>query len=302
MTKLAIKGHPSRSKEIIEILEMLGGKNTHDYICNMPDFAYSINEQGIIEWFVAHLNSNSPYTIFTLEEFLERFPYKVGNKVIAYVEGCLAQFTIQELRWNDELNKIEYRICSSWLDASLMWLYKEKKADTTLSIDLKLKGEDYSYKRFCYKIPNGYEIDCVKNNEIILKPIKSQYPKTYEECCDILYIETNRIIKYDDCLGYRDITQYDINLLTQLRCFRKLLICRDAYWKIAGDQMGLGKPWEPDWRNAEQDKFVLYTHDDVIWLNHFMLGHNVLAFPTAEMRDTFYENFKSSIEDCKELL
>jgi hypothetical protein len=66
--------------------------------------------------------------------------------------------------------------------------------------------------------------------------------------------------------------------------------------------MGLGKPWEPDWRNIEQDKFVLYTHDDVIWLNHFMLGHNVLAFPAAEMRDIFYKNFKSLIEDCKELL
>ena len=27
---------------------------------------------------------------------------------------------------------------------------------------------------------------------------------------------------------------------------QKLIICRDVYWKIYGEQMGLGKPWEPD--------------------------------------------------------
>jgi hypothetical protein len=28
----------------------------------------------------------------------------------------------------------------------------------------------------------------------------------------------------------------------------------------------------------------------------------ILAFPTVEMRDTFYENFKELIDECKELL
>lgn len=28
----------------------------------------------------------------------------------------------------------------------------------------------------------------------------------------------------------------------------------------------------------------------------------ILDFPTKEMRDTFYENFKELIEECKELL
>jgi hypothetical protein len=30
--------------------------------------------------------------------------------------------------------------------------------------------------------------------------------------------------------------------------------------------------------------------------------HFILAFPTEEMRDAFYENFKYLIEECKELL
>ena len=30
--------------------------------------------------------------------------------------------------------------------------------------------------------------------------------------------------------------------------------------------------------------------------------HCLLVFPTKEMRDTFYKNFKDLIEQCKELL
>lgn len=118
---------------------------------------------------------------------------------------------------------------------------------------------------------------------------KPQYPKTYEECAKVLLERAS--VRND--IGYKG------DLIVTLQ---KLLICRDAYWKIAGDQMGLGKPWKPDWLNVEQDKFVLYTHDDVICLNRFVLGHNVLAFPTAEMREAFLENFKKLIEHVKELL
>lgn len=35
---------------------------------------------------------------------------------------------------------------------------------------------------------------------------------------------------------------------------------------------------------------------------NFCVFIKALAFPTAEMRDTFYENFKDLIEQCKELL
>ena len=116
---------------------------------------------------------------------------------------------------------------------------------------------------------------------------KPKYPKTYEECCDIIEYPHNVVGGYKAEL---------------LSSFQNLLICRDAYWKIAGEQMGLGEPWKPDWLNTEQDKFVLYTHNNVICLNRFVLGHNVLAFPTAEMRDAFLENFKDLVELCKELL
>ncbi len=82
-----------------------------------------------------------------------------------------------------------------------------------------------------------------------------------------------------------------------LEKLQKLLICRDAYWKVYGEQMGLGKPWERDWNN-------LSTTCAYIKINKgcFTYSSRVLVFPTEEMRDTFFDNFKDLINECKELL
>lgn len=296
MAQLAIKGHSSRGNEVIEILEMLGGKNSTKLVGSASSCGYYIDSNGNICYKNCSYFNNTIQ--FTLEEFLVRFPYKVGNKVITYAEGCLAQFTIQDIRWNEELNKIEYRICSSWLDAGLMWLYKEKKEET-----IEGKNNDNWAK---WDLPDGYEFQDERGNVIktdVIKLVKKrpQYPKTYEECCKVLNLTKYPPALVPNKVGF--ITQYeDFPYYYEIQKLAQLLVCRNAYWKIAGEQMGLGKPWEPDWLNVEQDKFVIYTHDNVIWLNHFVLGHNVLAFPITEMRDAFYKNFKDSIETCKELL
>ena len=124
----------------------------------------------------------------------------------------------------------------------------------------------------------------VENGKTFVVRKEPQYPKTYEECCEVL----GKTKAYQSVSGYK--TEW-------LEDFQKLLICRDAYWKIEGEQMGLGKPWEPDWNN-------LSTNHEFIKINKgcFTYLSRVLVFPTKEMRDTFYENFKDLIEACKELL
>ena len=141
-----------------------------------------------------------------------------------------------------------------------------------------MKEKCFIDDKFEYEIINGYEFDRVENNKIILKPIKTEYPKTYKECCDILSIGTMD----NDAQGYKG------DLIIR---FQELIIARDAYWKIAGEWMGLGKSWEPQ-------EGVIYC---------YMSGapsyiRNIFPFPFEEMRDAFYENFKSEIEQCKELL
>ena len=119
---------------------------------------------------------------------------------------------------------------------------------------------------------------------------KKEYPKTYCECKDTL-----GLYDIDDTeRGY-----YKTDLIDKLQM---LLICRDAYWKIAGEEMGLGKPWEPDWESLDT-KYDIYNYRGVISHNSFtVVDRCVLVFPTEEMRDAFYENFKREIEICKELL
>ena len=129
---------------------------------------------------------------------------------------------------------------------------------------------------------------------------KKEYPKTYEECCRIVSANPYIRLMYDLSDGQK--YSYDADNLQLYETIRKLLICRDAYWKIAGEEMGLGKPWEPDWKDVDEKKWVISRYK-----GEFDFGFNIepcriLAFPTEEMRDAFFENFKKEIEICKELL
>jgi hypothetical protein len=63
--------------------------------------------------------------------------------------------------------------------------------------------------------------------------------------------ELNKSASCDLCLTK------EFEYICKLEAFRKLLICRDAYWKIAGEQLELDKPWEPDWSTESEVKYVI---------------------------------------------
>ena len=121
---------------------------------------------------------------------------------------------------------------------------------------------------------------------VLEKKKKKEYPKTYEECAEML----------GECAIMTHGYKRDL-----LNALQKLIVCRDAYWKIAGDEMGLGKPWKPIWSIYEH-KFCLGTDKDKIIEECVTTGNRILAFPTEEMRDAFYENFKELINETKKLL
>lgn len=133
--------------------------------------------------------------------------------------------------------------------------------------------------------------DCeivIENNKCFVVRKQSKYPSTYEECCKVLGVDS----VINDNRGYR----------WELLCgLQELLICRDAYWKTAGEQMGLGKPWEPDWKNG-LSKCCITVCENRIVKSSLASANAILAFPTEEMRDAFYENFKELIESVKELI
>ena len=149
---------------------------------------------------------------------------------------------------------------------------------------------------YIFKDENGNVINATK---IVLEKKKPKYPNTYEECCKIIGID-----EYDLVQDYRvgKIRTIQSERIEKLNILNKLLICLDAYWKIAGEEMGLGKPWEPDWKNDEQFKYIIICRRGCIIKDTYTAKDIILSFPTEEMRDAFYENFKELIEECKELL
>ena len=163
---------------------------------------------------------------------------------------------------------------------------KEMRKMCTISLT------DSNYSDKVEVLLNDYEY-IEENGKAYFVKKKKEYPKTYEECC--------KVLGYDDretyCIFH---TGADERLFESLY---RLKVCRDAYWKIAGEEMGLGKPWEPPYGYEPIDTFCLQVYQDRITkVTDNTLNHCILTFPTPEMRDQFYENFSKEMENCKGLL
>jgi hypothetical protein len=142
-------------------------------------------------------------------------------------------------------------------------------------------------------IPKGYEFAGVNDDEqqVVFTKILSRYPKTYEECCDILQLEHTFELK--------DLTMDEEKLMDNLIRLKR---CRDAYWKLYGEQTGLGKPWEPNWDDGDEEKYCIEVRGNELCDMTYLHAHRILAFPIMELLDIFGEYFKDLIEECKELL
>lgn len=339
--KLAIRGHSTRGKEVIELLEMMGGKNIHNLYGN-NSFEYYVSGHAILNDRLSIIEDDY-FVIFNLEEFLEKYPFKVGDKV--YTKSN-AEGTIIDIFWDGI--EVLYQLSSANVNA-LGYFHRNELKSYKEEVNMKDK-EDKLFDSIIWHLRNSvnngkqnlsggecedYFREVVKkNNENKMKNVladllehikttpkeelerefeeikewsnvgptieefmtfcecvnkKPVYPKTYEECEKILGLEDSII---EGCLGY----EYKL-----LNAFQKLLMCRDAYWKIAGEEMGLGKPWEPDWLD-ETTKYGIRTYQNTIIKDNLIRSNCTLVFPTLEIRDEFYDNFKDLIESCKELL
>ena len=155
---------------------------------------------------------------------------------------------------------------------------------------------------YIFKDENGNVINATK---IVLEKKKKEYPKTYEECYKVLGIEylsdsTLEFFEHGSIVIGQSSYQHDN--LALINTFIKLKLCRDAYWRIAGQEMGLDKPWEPKLDNNEMIYYVYNVWGKVYESEGLEFENKIFAFPTEEMRDAFKENFDPDIEICKELL
>ena len=313
MTQLSIRGHATRGKEVIQLLEMLGGKNkispdgTKMFNGTNLDMYYTIEEDNYI-----HIRLGSrkgDYIKFILEEFLEKFPYKVGDKVVWSHDNKI--WETGSIEWDEEKGQVLYVLYRDEMFAHVyaeeLQPYKEETIKTITIDDFKANTKEWLID----KLHDMIISDAIKTIGNIHDELhKPKYPKDFKECFEVLMCKSdfsdfalvltklsiNKDEESDLCISVEPPHIYSINV------FYKLLICRDAYWKTAGEQMGLGKPWRPDWRKADERKYCIVNTEGNIakWIQK--TTNKILAFPTEEMRDAFYENFKNEIEQCKELL
>lgn len=308
--KLAIKGHSTRSNEVIKLLEMLGGENKFNHDGQSIMYSYYISRNTILNDRLS-ITEDDDFVILNLEEFLEKYPYKVGDKVVYTKFGDDYPIIIQSMKWTGTTIEYTFDGCVTCLAKDLQ-PYKEEimverkysdlrldvDQDDKLSTEATIDGnkitppENYLIGKIT-KVDNGMLVEFVKK--------QPQYPKTYDECCKVLEINPDnylsiRHLYYGD--GDEDTTKYEQDLLNIFDSLWVLKICRDAYWKIAGEQMGLDGPWNP----TTEVVFCISRINNRIEHLYKSGKSNILEFPTPEMRDAFYENFKKEIEECKELL
>lgn len=150
-------------------------------------------------------------------------------------------------------------------------------------------------------LPEGFEIDKVENGEIILKEIKKELPKTYEECFKQLgegeilesAFSISRAINMEKC---NDIKRFSDVVPTgyakPLLAFCQLLVCREVY----------RQGWKPDWNNFKIDKYYIEYVENRIITGVRVAQACVLSFQSAKVRDMFLENFRDLIEEAKELI
>ena len=336
MANLAIKGHPTRGKEVIQLLEMLGA-NRLGYKDTFVGFYYYI-ECGAI----CSSDEYPTYSkVFTLEEFLEKYPYKVGDKVeFKSIGDANLKSKIIYMEWCNSLNKVLYttedahvitteditetKSIPPYMDYDIKeGAEKNQPPKTQAEVDKYLQEHSVKNVMNVVDIETCLETDGLKLPENVVinsKGIgsiqfiqwyeKTKYPKTYEECCQVLMGKTD-FQDFELVLTRYVITRSEENSISLcpphislINNFYKLLICRDAYWKIAGEKMRLDKSWKPDFTNNDEERYGIYTLANKVERDFCGVGdvNMILSFPTEEMRDKFYDNFKDLIEQCKELL
>lgn len=294
MANLAIRGHINLGWKVIKTLEMLGGVNTFNLEGN-TDKWYVLEGDRVIR----HGELLFVEKGFTLEEFFEKFPYKIGDRV--RVPEYESEVCISKMYWDG--SEVQYEVVTDeveWYSAKELNEFNEPSKeenmgskpnlfqrlkeyfDNTPRDVLEKEWNELSHLNEIGPTVDEY-LECVKKYRQ-----SNQYPKTYEEC-EASGFSSNPVIV---------ATAQGIPITT----LAKLIVIRNEYWKIYGEQIGLGKPWKPDWKNVYENHYTIVVCKHILKTGFNEYSNRILIFPTEEMRDAFYKHFKDLIEQCKELL
>lgn len=264
--KIAIQGHPTRGKEIIQILRSLGATSYDTYdTCSHPEWYWYINKNREIT--CDPKRSMCGYKLYTLEEFEKEFPFKVGDKV-TFKKVDIRPYTIKSFSvWSDGDIVCEFEETMLHYPLHELKPYKEMKEERNITLTLDKAKEWYK------KGGELKEIALQTFTEKELNPL----PKSWEEycmtygCVCLSARYTNISIKYDSLIK-----------LEQLRdCWRQ--------------------GWIPDYTKTYKKYRIkkLGTEYIVDWSTGLS---DFLVFQTEELAKEFLNCFKNLIEKVGDLI
>lgn len=103
MGQLILKGDSRQleSLKIINILENLGGINLGKFKANNPHAGYYLDNNNYIR-----MSSYLPDEALTVDQFLNSFPFKLGDNILTIQDGF--EGIIVAMRWRESTNEVLY--------------------------------------------------------------------------------------------------------------------------------------------------------------------------------------------------
>lgn len=152
-----------------------------------------------------------------------------------------------------------------------------------------------------WNIPEGYEIDREKSNElqIVFKKIEDK-ARSWEEYCkkiqgkDSYYVNN---VNYKVISSQFESTPFleEFDNKEDAKAFAAL----GKLLKLRKDWTG---DWEPDWTRCDAKFVIMINNNNIEHSGYSFYVSSPMSFPTKEMRDEFYESFKDLLEVAKPLL
>lgn len=295
--KKAIQGHPTRGKEVIQLLESFGGKNKWNLTGTDNQRAFYIdNTTEDIYWFPINTYTGDR-EIYTLECFEKIFPFKIGDEISDGFEKCLI------IDMDLSACELNYKVRTSL--GTVFWVrtcdliahnykqIKEMKEERNITLTLEKAKEWYK---------KGGELKEVALQAYSEKELNSR-PRSWEEFCTnypiqageaIIAASTSKISPYigiitRDLVDDRNVCPSQKSAEAHLAMIQ-LEQLRDCWWN----------GWKPIWDISE--KWCIR-----LWGNELSVGitkniSRFLTFPTREMAEEFLKCFRDLIEEARDLI
>lgn len=235
------------------------------------------DECNIVQLHESQVRNDTGYVIFELDDFIRKYPqvYDPDSYEIARKDIGPRYRPITIISWDGDkcCPCFGYDNHDTYLPEELDFLKLSDKNNT-------LKIYDIGNVTITYP-DSSMEVKVNQDGSILISPKKITYPKTLEECFNLV----SSYEKYDSI-----ITNFSGTYKKSLEGLYKLLIARKAYWEIyrklnnIGEDVLLGR-----------DKYLC-----TLELNTSPLS-NILIFPEEECMREFYNNFKDSIDEVRDL-